>query len=417
MEIFCPHAAGLDVHKRSVTAAVHTPQVRQVRTFRTMTTDLEQLAGWLAELGVTHVAMERTGVSWQPVYNVLEGDAFELWVVNAQHIKAVPGRKTDVKDAEWLCQLVRHGLVRASFIPDREQRALREVARYRKTLIRERANERNRIQKTLEGANLKLGSVVSDILGVHSRAMLAAIVAGEEDPQTLARLADGQLKASEAELMAALTGRLGDHQRFLLGEQLRHITALDEQIMRLSAEMDQRLVPFEEREQALVLLDTIPGIGRATAEAIVAEIGTDLGRFPSAGHLASWAGLCPGQHQSGGKRGSGRRRKGNPWLAEMLIEAAGAAAKKRGSVLQARYRRIAARRGRKRALVAVARTLVEIVYAVLTTRQPYREVGADYYDRRDRDRVARRLQQRLETLGFQVSLTSPPAAIAAQAAG
>jgi transposase len=442
MEVLHPHAAGLDVHKRTVVAAIQTPTRREVRSFRTMTTDLERLAAWLREAGVTQVAMESTGVYWQPVYTILEAAAFcQLWVVNAQHIKAVPGRKTDVNDAQWLCQLLRHGLVRASFIPAREQRALRDLVRYRKALIRERATARNRLQKTLEGANLKLGAVVSDILGVSSRAMLTALAAGQDDPHALASLARGQLASKEAELVQALTGRLTDAQRFLLGEHLAHIAELDARIERLSVEVARRMsasaapddapdppvdgppvtTPDPHQppadppapavtlpltyEQAVALLDTIPGLGRPSAEAVVTEIGVDMTRFPSAAHLASWTGVCPGQHQSADKRGSGKTRKGNPWLKEALVEAAGAAAKKQGSYLQARYRRLAGRRGRKRALVAIAHTLVEIIYHVLSTGQPYRELGGAYLDQRNQAAALRQARGRLERLGYDVTLT------------
>jgi transposase len=312
MQIIVERAAGLDIHKKTVVAAVQTPESRITRTFGTMTRDLEQLAAWLVEQGITQVAMEATGVYWQPVYNVLEEHPLELLVVNAQHFKAVPGRKTDVKDAEWLCDLLRHGLVRGSFIPEREQRERRELVRYRKSLIRERAREVNRIQKVLEGANIKLAAVASNVLGVSGRQMLAAMIAGEDDPARLADLAKGKLQRKHDALEQALTGTLGAHQRFLLAEQVRHIAELEARIERLSVELAERLAQCPADAEAVERLDTIPGVGQATAEVIVAEAGTDMSRFPTAKHLASWAGLCPGNRESAGKRQSGRTRKGNP---------------------------------------------------------------------------------------------------------
>jgi transposase len=403
MDLVVARAAGLDVHKATVVATAHTPEGRETRTFGTVTADLQRLAAWLEERGVTHVALEATGVYWQPVWNVLEaaGDGFELLLVNARHVKAVPGRKTDVKDSEWLCDLLRHGLLKASFVPDKAQRERRELVRYRKTLIRERASEINRIQKVLEGANVKLASVATDVLGVSGRRMLEAMVAGVADPEALADLAKGKLRRKRPALEEALDGPVGPHQRFLLREQLAHLDELDARIARLSDELDARLRPFA---AAVAALQTIPGVGRATAEAILCELGADLGRFPSAAHLASWAGLCPGQHESAGKRASGRTRKGNPWLRAALVEAAWAAARTKATYLRAQYHRLAARRGKTRALVAVAHTLLVIVYHVLTTGEPYREPGADYFDRRNQDALARRLVKRLTTLGYAVTL-------------
>ncbi len=401
MQIVIERAAGLDIHKQTVVAAVQTPESRSTRTFGTMTRELEQLAAWLLEQGITHVAMEATGVYWQPVYNVLEEHPFELLVVNAQHFKAVPGRKTDVKDAEWLADLLRHGLLRGSFIPERERR---ELVRYRKSLIRERASEINRIQKVLEGANIKLGPVASNILGVSGRQMLAAIIAGEEDPAVLADLARGKLQRKQAAREQALTGKLGAHQRYLLAEQLRHIEELEERIERLSAELADRLARVPADAEAVERLDSIPGVGPATAEVIVAEVGTDLSRFPTAKHLASWAGLCPGNRESAGKRQSGRTRKGNPWLREALVEAAEAAIRVKGTVFQALYHRLAARRGRKRAILAVAHRLLVVAYQLLQKGESYREVGADAFDERQRVVTGRRLAKRLQALGFRVTL-------------
>lgn len=332
LELVVERAAGLDVPKARVVATVQTPAGRATRTFGTMTGDLEQLAAWLRAHAVTHVAMESTGSYWQPVYNILEQREVELLVVNAQHVKQVPGRKTDVKDSEWWCDLLRHGLLRASFIPDKAQRERREVVRYRKTLIRERANEVNRRQQLLEGANLKLATVATDVLGVSGRQMLEALVAGIEDPQTLASLAKGRRQRKRPALEQALVGLVGEHQRFLLREQLGHIDELAARMVRLSAELEARLRPFA---TALAALDTIPGVSQQTAQAIVCEVGADRHRFPSAAHLASWAGLCPGNHERAGKRLGGRTRKGNPWLRTSLIEAAWAAARTKGTYLQA----------------------------------------------------------------------------------
>ena len=401
MDLVVERAGALDVHKARVVATVHTPERRETRTFGTMTADLAQLAAWLREQGVTHVAMESTGSFWQPIYNILEQHEFELLVVNAQHVKQVPGRKTDVRDSEWLCDLLRHGLLRASFIPDREHRERRELVRYRKALIRERANEVNRIQKLLEGANIKLAAVATDVLGVSGRQMLEALVGGTTDPQVLAALAKGKLQRKQPALEQALAGLVGEHQRFVLREQLGHIDELEARIARLSEELEARLRPFA---AALDALDTIPGVGRHTAEVIIAELGADVQRFPSAAHLASWAGLCPGNHESAGKRLSGRTRKGNPWLRATLIEAAWAAARTKGTYLQAQYHRLAARRGAKRALVAVAHSLLVIIYHLLTTGEVYRELGADYFDRRNQQALARRLIKRLSSLGYTVTL-------------
>jgi transposase len=374
--------------------------VKEIRTFRTMTADLLALADWLQEAGCTHVAMESTGVYWRPVYNLLEGQ-FELLVVNAQHIKTVPGRKTDVKDAAWIAELLRHGLLRGSFIPSKPQRQLRELTRYRSTLVQDHARTLNRLQAVLEDANLKLASVVTDISGVSARAMLEAILAGERDVETLADLARGRLRAKRDQLKEALEGRVTAHHSFLLTEHLSTLEYLDEAIARISGEIDQRLTAEQE---AIALLDTIPGVGQRAAEILIAEIGTDMGRFPSAKHLASWAGMCPGNHESGGKRLSGKTRKGNRWLRQILVEIAQVASKTKHTYLAARYKRLAARRGKKRALIAVGHTVLVIAYTLLTRQQPYQDPGAVYFDQREQHRVERRLVQRLERLGYEVSL-------------
>jgi transposase len=405
MEPLYERCCGLDVHKRTVAACVVVPGPgrqprKEVRTFGTMTDSLLALADWLAGHGVTHVALESTGVYWRPIWNILEG-GFALLLVNPRHVKQVPGRKTDVRDCEWLADLLRHGLLRASFVPARPQRELRELTRYRTSLVRERAAEANRVQKTLEGANLKLGDVASDPLGVSGRRMLAALIGGATDPAALADLALGQLRAKLPQLERALAGRVGPHQRFLLAHQLAHLDALDELIERVSTEIAARLRPVE---AVVARLDAIPGVGRRTAEVLVAEVGTDPGRFPSAAHLASWAGMCPGNHESAGKRTSGRTRKGNRWLRTALVEAAHAAGHTKHTYLAAQYHRLAARRGRKKAVVAVGHSILTIVYHLLARPEPYQDLGAAYLDGRDRERLQRRLVGRLETLGFKVNL-------------
>lgn len=401
MRIVYERCCGIDIHKQSLVACVITPEGKELRTFGTMTVHLLELADWLEERGVTHVAIESTGVYWKPVYNLLESYRLELLVVNAQHIKAVPGRKTDVKDAEWIADLLRHGLLRGSYIPSREQRELRELVRYRKTLIRERSAEVNRLQKTLEGANIKLASVASDITGKSGRAMLEALVAGTADPKALAAMAKGQLQKKRPQLEQALSGLIGRHQRVMIAAQLKHIDFLEQQIETLSREIEERLRPFEE---ALAHLDTIPGVGRRTAEMIVAEIGLDMERFPTAGHLASWAGMCPGNNESAGKRKSSKTRKGSPWLREALVEAAQAAVRAKKTYLASQYHRIAPRRGAKRAIVAVGHTILVIVYHILKHQRPYVDLGANYFDEQDKTAIVRRSVKRLEKLGYKVTV-------------
>lgn len=334
------------------------------------------------------------------MYNLLEGH-FDLLVANAYHIKTVPGRKTDVKDAEWIADLLRHGLLRGSFVPAPAQRHLRDLTRYRTHLVEERARLTNRLQAVLEDANVKLASVVTDIRGASARAILDALLAGETDPTTLAELARGRLRAKRALLEQAVVGYLTPHHAFMLTEQLSHLDYLDEAMERVSAEIEQRL---QEDAAALELLDTVPGIGPRAAQILVAELGTDLSRFPSAKHLASWAGMCPGNKESGGKRLSGKTRKGNVWLRQVLIEIAHVASKTKDTYLAAQYRRIAARRGKKRALVALAHTILVMIYHILTRRQPYQELGVAYFDELERQHVEQRLVHRLERLGYAVVL-------------
>jgi len=351
-------------------------------------------------------------VYWRPVHNLLEGN-FAVWLLNAQHIKAVPGRKTDVQDAQWIAELLRHGLVRPSFIPPRQQRDLRELTRYRTTFVRERATLVNRVQKVLESANLKLASVATDVMGLSGRAMLAALVAGQDDPAALAELARGRLRKKRAELEQALSGRARPHHRFLLAELLTQIDSIEETIARFDEQIAHACAA-DDAEEVVELLDTIPGIARGTAELLVAEVGTDMAKFPSEHHLASWAGLAPGNNASGGRQRSGRTRKGNVWLRTALVAAAQAAVRTKHSYLAAQYHRIAARRGAKKAIIAVAHTLLTIVYHVIARREPYRELGADYFDRRRPAATADRLVRRLHRLGFEVTVT-PVASTAAPA--
>jgi transposase len=346
------------------------------------------------------VAMESTGVFWKPIYNLLE-DSFSLLLVNAQHVKALPGRKTDVKDAEWIADLLRHGLVRGSFVPDRKQREVRELARYRRTLIEERAREVNRIQKVLEGANIKLSSVASDIVGVSGKMMLQAMISGVEDPKALAEMAKGTLRRKKASLEEALQGVVSEEQKTLLKIQIDHLDFLDKQIAQLDAEINNRMQPLED---AIERLDTIPGMDRRSAEDVLAEIGTDMGRFPTSANLSSWAGLCPGNNQSGGKRNNGRTRNGNRWLCSALVRSARAATRRSTNYLSALYHRIVRRRGDKRAILAVAHSIIVIIHNMLRSGTTYQDLGYLYFDRRDQEHTVRRAVQRLEKLGYKVSL-------------
>jgi transposase len=411
VEIVFERCAGVDVQKRTVVVCLITPGERgqptmETRTFGTTTDELLRLSDWLSAGGCTHVALESTADYWKPVHNLLEG-SFAVWLLNAQHIKAVPGRKTDVRDAQWIAELLRHGLVRPRFIPPPHQRELRELTRHRTNFVRERATLSNRIQKVLESANRKLASVASDVLGVSGRAMLAAVAAGEEDAARLAALAKGRLRKKREALEQALSGRVRPHHRFLLTELLVQIDAIEETIARFDEQIALACATNDE-EVVVELLDTIPGIARGTAELLVAEIGTDMGRFPSADHLASWAGLCPGNNESGGRQRSGRTRKGNAWLRAALVASAQAAVRTKGSYLAAQYHRIAARRGAKKAIIAVAHTLLTIAYHVIARREPYHELGADYFDRQKPAATAHRLVRRLRQLGFAVTIEAQP---------
>ena len=399
MRVVHDRCCGLDVHKKSVVACVMTPESQETRTFGTTTRRLLELSDWLRERRVTHVAMESTGVYWKPIVNLME-DEFTVWVVNAHHIKTVPGRKTDVKDAEWIADLLRHGLLRPSFIPDRPQRELRELVRYRRSLVQERSREANRIQKVLEGANIKLGSVASDVLGASGRMMLTAIAEGEEDPEVLADMAKGRLREKLEELREALQGVVGSHQRFMLRTQLRRLSSLDKEVELLDAEVAQRVRPHEDVLQAV---DTIPGVGRRTAETIVAEMGTDMDRFATPGHLASWAGVSPGNNRSADRSKRSPTKKGNNSLKSALVESARSAARTK-TYLGAQYRRLARRIGANRAAMAVAHSIVVILHSIIRTKKPFVDLGHNYFEERDKTAVTRRAVRQLERLGHKVTL-------------
>jgi transposase len=405
MDILYRCCAGLDVHKKTVVACVRridaAGQARQeIRTFGTMTCDLLALSDWLAEQGVEQVAMESTGVYWKPVFNILEG-RFAVMLVNAQHIKQVPGRKTDVKDCAWIAQLLQHGLLRASFVPPPPIRELRDLTRQRTQLVAEKATAANRLQKVLEDANIKLASVATDVMGVSGRDMLEAIIAGEDDAEKLADKARKRLRNKIPALQTALRGRVTEHHRFQLRLLLDHVTHLEALIGRLGGRIEEVMAPLA---AAVERLTTIPGVEQRAAETVIAEIGTDMNQFPTAEHLASWAGMCPGNNESAGKRKSGKTTKGSRWLRQMLTQAAWAASHTKDTYLQAQYRRLAARRGKKRALVALGHTLLVIMYHLLKNRTTYQELGGDFLERLEPDRLTRQLVQRLEKLGHNVTL-------------
>lgn len=405
MRIIYKRCCGLDVHKKVIVACLllleSDGELRQeIRKFGTMTKDLLELLDWLQQAGCTHVAMESTGVYWKPIYNILEGH-LEVVVVNAQHLKGVPGRKTDVLDSEWLAECFQLGLLKASFIPPAPVRELRDLTRYRTSLIRERGRTANRLQKVLEDANIKLAGVVTDIQGVSAWAMLQAIVEGTTDPEALADLAKGLLRKKREQLVAALSGRVKPHHRFLIAEHLSQIEYLEEAIQRISTEVAERLRPFELQVKRL---DSIPGISQQTAEVLLAEMGWDMSRFPTDKNLASWAGMCPGNNESAGKRRNGKTRKGSRWLRHALIEAAHGAARTKNKYLKTQYHRVAAHRGKKKALVAVGHSILIISYHLLTRGQEYTDLGANYFDERDRSAVQRRCVKRLEKLGYTVQL-------------
>lgn len=401
MQVVVERACGLDVHKNSITACVVTPEGKEIKTFSTMTVFLLELVDWVKEHGCTQVAMESTGVYWKPIVNLLEFEEISYLVVNAQHIKAVPGRKTDVKDAEWICELLRHGLLRGSYIPKRDQRELRELVRYRRSMVEERARQHNRIQKVLEGANIKLGSVVSDILGVSSREMLQSIADGQDDVKILANSARGKLKSKREELELSLQGRISSHQRMMLKSILSHIDFLTEHIEMIDEEIESRL---EASKEDIERLDSIPGISTNTAQQILAEIGNNVGeQFPSAAHLCSWSGVVPGHNESAGKKKSTKTKKGNKYLRSALIEAAHSVARSK-TYLGALYRRLSARKGRKRAGMAVAHAMLRIAYYLLTRKEHYVDLGEDHFDKQKQQSIVNYSVKRLEKLGYQVTI-------------
>jgi transposase len=411
MDLIVERPAALDVHKEQVTACVRLPgkdrqRVSEVHEFKTTVGGLLVLRDWLKAHGVTHVAMEATGVYWKPVWAVLEDD-FELLLVNARHVKNLPGRKTDVKDAEWLCQLLEAGLLRASFVPPKPIRALRQLTRYRKAQIKERQREANRLHKALEDTGIKLDCVATDILGKSGRDMLDALCAGTTDPEILADLARGKLRKKLPALREALVGRFEPLHALLISSILAHLDFLDEQIERLSDAIEEQLRPFE---PAVELLRTVDGIETRTAQNILAEIGVDMSVFPSAGHLASWAGQCPGNDQSAGKRRSGRTRKGSKWLNDALKDAAMSAIRTNDSYLQAQYQRLRPRIGHGRALGAVKHSILCACWHMLTNGDLYRDLGGDYYRKRDPERQTKRLVAQLERLGHKVTLEALPEA-------
>jgi len=407
MRVMYERCCGLDVHKALITACVRVPgpdgkRTSEVRTFGTTTSELVRLMDWVMESGCTHVAMESTGVYWRPVFNILEEVAVVL-LVNARDAKNLPGRKTDVKDCEWIAEMLEHGLLRSSFIPPEPIRDLRDLTRYRKSLIRSRADEVNRLQKVLETANIKLTCVATDVMGATGRSMVRALIAGERDPIRLAQLAKGSLKKKQDALGAAMHGRFRDHHAFIASQILEHIEQMEEHIKECGRRIEECLRPFSEFQD---LLQSLPGVRQRGSEGILAEVGVDMTCFGSAPRLSSWAGLCPGNNASGGKRKSGRTRPGNPWLKPLVIECAWAAIRVKDSYSSALFRRIARRRGPKRAILAVAHHLIASVFHVLAKREPYRELGAKYFDKLAGDTIKKHHIRRLEALGFHVTLTA-----------
>ena len=403
MQILYRCCCGLDVHAKTVVACLIKDGKKQVRTFSTMTDELLTLSDWLVESGCTHVAVESTGVYWKPVFNLLEG-VLEVVLVNARHVKAVPGRKTDVRDCEWLADLLRHGLLKASFIPPLEIREIRELTRYRQTLVREQTALANRVQKLIESANIKLGQVATDVLGVSGRLILRALADGETDATRLAEFARGRLRRKEGELRRSLEGRLTKSQRFVLSELLNRLDEVAAAILRVNEQIDEEVRecrdPFV--AEAVRLLQTIPGVGPRAAEAIVSEVGVEMNRFPTDAHLASWAGMCPGNNESAGKRLSGKTNKGSTYLRNALIQSAWAASHTKQTYLAAQFRRLVRTKGQKRALVAVGHSILVIAYHILERRAGYKELGGDYFDRQSTQRLQRQLIRRLERLGLKM---------------
>ena len=416
MEVLYPRCAGLDVHKQMIVACVRVvvgaKTTRECRTFDTSTTGLQALLAWLTEQGCSHVAMEATGVYWKPVWNILSDGDFELIVANAAHIRNVPGRKTDVNDASWIADLLACGLVRASFVPEQEIQELRALLRARTQLIREQTRHVQRLQKTLEEANIKLDSAITDVMGVSGRRMVEAIIAGQTNPAVLADLADRRIKVPREQLVEALRGRVTEHHRFMLRMYLDQYDRLAQTVANIDQMVDAAIIRMDQREAAgqvsfralILLLATIPGVGILAATVILAEIGTDMSRFPTAGHLLSWAGFCPGQNESAGKRRAARLRKGAPWLKVMLVQCAWAARRKKGSYYNAQFHRLCTKHGKKKAVCAVAASMLTAIYHMLKDGTEHRDLGAGYFDRRPPEVKAKRLVGQLAKLGFEVEL-------------
>ena len=415
METIHQRVAGLDIHKKNIVACLRKTKSdgsveEEIRTFATMTDDLLALGDWLSGQQVTHVAMESTGVLWKPIWNILEGYDFQLQLVNARELKQVPGRKSDVRDCQWIAHLLACGLLRSSFVPERAQRQLRDLTRHRVQLQGEHTRCANRIHKVLEDANIKLSSVATDILGKSGRDILAALAAGHDDPAAMAELARGKLRKKIPELKRSLKGHVMEHHQFMLEQLLDHLALLEEQISRFDQRIAEMLRPFLD-EDTFKRLDEIPGVNRVTIENVVAEIGVDMAQFPSAEHLASWAGLCPGNEESAGKRKRSRTTKGDVWLRRALCEAAWAAGRSKDTYFSAEFRRLAGRRGKKRAIVAVAHSLLVVFYYMLKNKpMEYRELGGNYFDTLDPIRLRRHLVKRLESLGYDVTLAERKAA-------
>jgi transposase len=407
MEILYERCCGIDIHKSVAVACIIVKGKKEVRAFRTMTDDLLQLCGWLKETCVQMVAMESTGSYWKPVYNLLEAEGIPVILVNAQHIKNVPGRKTDVKDAEWIADLLKHGLLKKSFVPKRAGRELKELTRYRTSIVEERAREYNRLDKVLQGANIKLSSVASTIDTKSGLEMCRAIIEGVTDERVLAAMAKGRMKSKREDLHRALKGLIQPHQRLMLKSMLTHIETLNEQISGLDKEIEQRL---SEESELIELLDEITGVGKQSAQVIIAEIGTDMGQFPSAEHLASWAGLCPGNNESAGKKKGGRTRKGNSTLKKTVIQCGKAAGRSKNTYMNSMYRRIAARRGANRATVAVGHAILKICFYMIRDRSHYSDLGADYFNKLNKQDIIKRNVKRIESLGFKVTLEELSAA-------
>lgn len=401
LEVVYDCCCGLDVHKKIIVACIISNGKKTLKTFGTMTEDILELVEWIKFYHCEMVAMESTGVFWKPIYNLFELNSIPAIVVNAKHMKAVPGRKTDVKDSEWIADLLKHGLLNASYIPSREQRELRELVRYRRSIIEERSREISRIQKILEGANIKLSSVATNVLGVTGRAIIEKLISGDIDDETVEKLAKKALRKKVPELQKSVKGLMGNHQKILLSAQLDHYDFLCLQIEKLSKEISNRLKYSEEE---IELIDSIPGVGRRSAEEIVAEIGTDMSRFSTKNHISSWAGLCPGNNESAGKKKSGKSREGNKYLRACLVECAWANSRNKNTYFYSLYHRISSRKGKNRASIAVAHSLLVVIYQMLKEKKTYNELGPDYFDNLNKNTKVKNLTKRIEALGYTVTI-------------